>query len=254
MEPGTHDVKPSLVEPLLKVTPLSKYLAMILFIIMPFLGGWIGYVYIPEKVVGIGIQEKTHQKTNGVIFEEDSKVYNWGDYNNKYLVDKMGAYCLVEINNKLQKNPIPDLDPDTFKVLRDSYVKDNNRVYKVLCPKSNEVSVSRYEVSDITTFDTVPELKYTGPNIFTDKDYVYLSLPQEFSIQKIDVDRSTFKPLGFGEERSVDLLEGLKDLTKDYYFKDATAVYVIEEYGQFKKLDIPPENFDIETYENLISR
>lgn len=35
------------------VTPLSKYLAMALFIILPFLGGWVGYTYSPEKVVGV---------------------------------------------------------------------------------------------------------------------------------------------------------------------------------------------------------
>lgn len=40
-------------ENLKKVTPLSKYLAMTLFIIMPFLGGWIGYTYAPEKVVEV---------------------------------------------------------------------------------------------------------------------------------------------------------------------------------------------------------
>lgn len=34
-----------------KVTPLSKYLAMIIFIIMPFLGGWVGYTLMPEKEV-----------------------------------------------------------------------------------------------------------------------------------------------------------------------------------------------------------
>lgn len=37
--------------PLHKVTPLSKYLAMLLFIALPFLGGWIGYTYAPEKIV-----------------------------------------------------------------------------------------------------------------------------------------------------------------------------------------------------------
>jgi hypothetical protein len=36
---------------LYKVTPLSKYLAMTIFIIMPFIGGWIGYNYAPEKNV-----------------------------------------------------------------------------------------------------------------------------------------------------------------------------------------------------------
>ncbi|MFT5849348.1 MAG: hypothetical protein ACI9H6_000153 [Patiriisocius sp.] len=37
--------------PLHQVTPLSKYLALALFVILPFLGGWIGYTYAPEKVV-----------------------------------------------------------------------------------------------------------------------------------------------------------------------------------------------------------
>ncbi len=39
--------------PLNCVTPLSKYLAMALFIAMPFIGGWIGYTYAPEKVVEV---------------------------------------------------------------------------------------------------------------------------------------------------------------------------------------------------------
>lgn len=36
-----------------QVTPLSKYLAMMLFILLPFLGGWIGYMYSPEKTTYI---------------------------------------------------------------------------------------------------------------------------------------------------------------------------------------------------------
>jgi len=46
-----------------KVTPLSKYLAMILFIMLPFLGGWIGYEYAPEKVVEV---EKVVVKEVGI--------------------------------------------------------------------------------------------------------------------------------------------------------------------------------------------
>ncbi len=34
-----------------QVTPLSKYLSLVLFIAMPFVGGWIGYTYAPAKVV-----------------------------------------------------------------------------------------------------------------------------------------------------------------------------------------------------------
>lgn len=36
-----------------KVTPFSKYLALILFVVLPFFGFWIGYSYSPEKVVEV---------------------------------------------------------------------------------------------------------------------------------------------------------------------------------------------------------
>lgn len=39
--------------PVFQVTKTSKYLAMLLFILMPFIGGWIGYMYAPEKVVEV---------------------------------------------------------------------------------------------------------------------------------------------------------------------------------------------------------
>ncbi len=54
MEPQQNKVE-SVIAPLKNVTPLSKYLAMALFIILPFLGGWIGYTYVPEKVVEVPI-------------------------------------------------------------------------------------------------------------------------------------------------------------------------------------------------------
>lgn len=38
---------------LYQVTPFSKYLAMALFVTLPFLGGWVGYIYAPEKVVEV---------------------------------------------------------------------------------------------------------------------------------------------------------------------------------------------------------
>lgn len=34
-----------------EVTPLSKYLAMALFVLLPFVGGYVGYAFAPEKVV-----------------------------------------------------------------------------------------------------------------------------------------------------------------------------------------------------------
>jgi protease II len=52
MEPQQNKVE-SIIYPLKQVTPLSKYLAMIIFIVMPFVGGWIGYHFAPEKIVEV---------------------------------------------------------------------------------------------------------------------------------------------------------------------------------------------------------
>ncbi len=52
MEPEINEAEGYLA-PLKKVTTVSKYLALSLFIVLPFLGGWIGYTYAPEKVVEV---------------------------------------------------------------------------------------------------------------------------------------------------------------------------------------------------------
>jgi hypothetical protein len=52
MEPQPNKTE-GVIAPLKKVTPVSKYLALVLFIIMPFIGGYVGYVYSPTKVVEV---------------------------------------------------------------------------------------------------------------------------------------------------------------------------------------------------------
>jgi hypothetical protein len=58
-----------------KVTPLSKYLAMGLFVALPFLGGWIGYTYAPEKIVQVDriieVEKITEVVTGDILLEED---------------------------------------------------------------------------------------------------------------------------------------------------------------------------------------
>jgi hypothetical protein len=53
MEPEETTAETQQLSPLHTVTSLSKYLAMALFIVLPFLGGWIGYTYAPGKVVEV---------------------------------------------------------------------------------------------------------------------------------------------------------------------------------------------------------
>jgi len=57
------------------VTPLSKYLAMVLFIVLPFIGGWIGYQYAPEKMVEV---EKVVYKEVNVdnVVDDSNNVVN----------------------------------------------------------------------------------------------------------------------------------------------------------------------------------
>jgi len=55
------------------VTPLSKYLAMILFITLPFIGGWIGYQYAPEKVVEVESIVEVEKKVEAEAESSKSK-------------------------------------------------------------------------------------------------------------------------------------------------------------------------------------
>ncbi len=53
METENFELKEQQSSSLNKVTPLSKFLAMALFILLPFIGGWVGYTYVPEKIVEV---------------------------------------------------------------------------------------------------------------------------------------------------------------------------------------------------------
>jgi hypothetical protein len=69
--------------PVFQVTPLSKYLAMLLFIIMPFLGGWIGYTYAPEKVIEVEkivILEKEGDSQSRTEAEQVLDIYSLEEY------------------------------------------------------------------------------------------------------------------------------------------------------------------------------
>ncbi len=100
MEPQSNQVE-SVIAPLKKVTPLSKYLAMVLFIIMPFVGGWIGYTYAPEKVVEVErviIQESSNNEVEGKYVNTelvvDGECFSTNDQNlsdiNLKLADEWG--------------------------------------------------------------------------------------------------------------------------------------------------------------------
>ncbi len=53
MEPETTGPKITPENQLHQVTLFSKYLAMTLFIVLPFIGGWVGYTSAPEKIIEV---------------------------------------------------------------------------------------------------------------------------------------------------------------------------------------------------------
>jgi hypothetical protein len=66
------EVQTKQVSPLYQVTSLSKYLALALFVILPFLGGWIGYNYAPDKVVEV--ERTVIKEVEKVAVEETDKI------------------------------------------------------------------------------------------------------------------------------------------------------------------------------------
>jgi hypothetical protein len=88
MEPENTAVKST--SRLNQVTPLSKYLAMVLFIAMPFIGGWIGYQYamgeaalemrdenLFNKNDFVNIEKGTTLKVENDSFDKNSKTKNF---------------------------------------------------------------------------------------------------------------------------------------------------------------------------------
>lgn len=70
-----------------RVTTLSKYLALALFVALPFLGGYVGYVYAPEKLVTVErVVERTTEKTE-VATTTMEKEINYESYSER--LDKL---------------------------------------------------------------------------------------------------------------------------------------------------------------------
>lgn len=80
------------------VTSLSKYLAMALFVILPFVGGWVGYMYAPEKIVElekIVIKEVRIEASDSDYEDAEPKISQDNDYapcyqTEKYINDEYG--------------------------------------------------------------------------------------------------------------------------------------------------------------------
>jgi hypothetical protein len=112
------------------VTPFSKYVALSMFIALPFLGGWIGYTHAPEKVIEV---EKT------IVKEVFVEVFvSTQDYNHEYF------------QNLYQKQ----YDSDTeIKFLYQSK-KTDSTYYRTFMHSSSPSRIVGYQASTASFFAT----------------------------------------------------------------------------------------------------
>lgn len=123
------------------VTPLSKYLAMILFIIMPFIGGWIGYTYTPVKIVEVEILvlEKS------LIREEGNQI----DLNSTTATTLSGEE-LFQVWGQYQKSGTIIIGGDSAATIENDFPSSNEIIYQTKDKQKTFFTVddSRYYYSN----------------------------------------------------------------------------------------------------------
>lgn len=174
MEPQQNKAE-SIIAPLKKVTPLSKYLAMILFIVMPFIGGWIGYMYAPEKVVEVERVVMPREESAKPINETvnnvaDSNLTSFPD-DSRYKTDGNSVYLFSDFeprdnDDSIKKYTLVGADPETFepKIVRLFPISQGNTFQAWISRDKNSVFYQdkKIEGADSASFvidDEVPITK-----------------------------------------------------------------------------------------------
>jgi hypothetical protein len=109
-----------------QVTPLSKYLAMVLFIILPFVGAYIGYISAPEKVVMIENEMTQTGNPNNIItttketdyISENALTAYVAD--SRYKTDGVDVYLFDDLeprdeDDTIRQYQLKGADPATFE-------------------------------------------------------------------------------------------------------------------------------------------
>ncbi len=112
-----------------QVTPLSKYLAMALFIILPFLGAWIGYMYSPEKIVKV---ERISEVSTSEYEENDRWSFNASAEQVVTTLDDhdiLFTVSAVQFSNELRNyRDFLEYDKETGLVYLDGYFRDESQI------------------------------------------------------------------------------------------------------------------------------
>ncbi len=209
------------------VTPFSKYLAMALFVALPFLGGWIGYKYSSPKIAEI---EKI------VEVEREVEIVKKVEVGNQSKSD--GVASLVAISTL----------PDDGNYASERYYTFDNGLYSVsfvysrsTLVKDDYSSPDNWTKSYQVSFPIVMEGKTTHPFVYrvTSKDYCYLGWCKKKPVNIVSILDQEWESLGGYEYCDVGSCGGTDYLYRrdrgdfvEYISTDLDFSEVVVENGQ----------------------
>jgi hypothetical protein len=173
MPPETN-LPEGLIAPLKKVTPVSKYLAMALFILMPFVGGWIGYTYAPERVVEVervevrDVSSREPAETQEVLVSQTRPHFLLDDETEialLYKAAKTGISYFQTMTYSSRSSQIVSYDPRAHEFTKtqlfidyaggDNVSGSGRYISKLVNYESPTTSLEVYDLETMTIVDTI---------------------------------------------------------------------------------------------------
>lgn len=150
--------------PLFQITALSRYLALTLFILLPFIGGWIGYNYAPIKVVEntFYIKDKSPirpMESNQLNVTIDATASNTSAWGNTLTADTSALYIT---------NIDPNFGLPGNKISIETIVDSSKNVTIFFSGK--EIPVDTFGSKSISFI--VPSGAYSGPVYLKDGSHI----------------------------------------------------------------------------------
>ncbi len=221
-------------QPLCRVTPVSKYLAMIIFIMLPFVGGYVGYQYalttvkpavMSESVLGelVNAPEESQDFNNNYDSDSLQKPWITDQVNHEFrLEDGNVVFSTRGDAARVTTHIVESLDPKTFQSLNEIsgqfellYAKDDNNVVV-----SDGGVVLEIPGADVATFEVL------GSVFSRDAKYVYMTFDvfggvnYEPRVEKVNkADSLTFQVLKSGYA---------KDKNQVYFIANGNSIEIVK--------------------------
>ncbi len=215
-----------------QITPLSKYLAMILFVALPFIGGWVGYMYTPEKVVEVEKNteaEKVAPQPDSVIAENITQSLGMGsDIATRVIID---TPSLESLESDTQGS---FLDMEKYSFQNGLYsVSFNMNKYVTFSdsysdPTTGNLGKGMYQgIFSVVTYneEVVPPTSTTKTlfliSVFS-KDYCHLSLCEYETKSKVSLNGNEWEFIGPTQYCDAGYCGGY-----NYVYRRALGAYVV---------------------------